>query len=362
MRKVNTYFLLCAVAVLALGSCTKEVIVLPEPNDPVFTLNGTLAGIEFDLVAGDDDAFMHTGTEMVNGVNLFSGELSNDDFSLELGIFDGMVDKPGHITVDEIKNVTPTFARHSSEPLLVLSKSMLGGSQVIQSVDWYINNTFAGSGEVKIEEPGKYAVCAFITFMNDSTNQLCEDIIVGYERSANFSILYDFQQGQQGGFINASISAVDASVVSVEWFEDDVSIYTSQTIGHQLSTESTRLKAIVHFDNGTVREKTVIIDGESNVYSAKSFSVMEMSSIYDGPSQDFNIRLKIKSDGKTYLSEYANNENSTLVITGVEFYGKNTEGNDVYKVAGVVNAVVMEEVTEKMVSVNFSTVFGVEIQ
>jgi hypothetical protein len=365
MRKVNTYFLLCTVGMLSLGSCTKEVINLPEANDPVFTLNGTMAGIEFDLIAGDDNAFMHTGTEMINGVNLFSGELSNGDFSLELGIFDGLVDKPGHITVDEIKNITPTFASHSSEPLLVLSKTKLGGNQVIKSVDWYINNTFAGSGDVEIRQPGKYAVCAFITFVNDDTNQLCEDIIVGYERSANFSIQYNFQAGQQGGqqggFINASISAVDATVQSVEWFVDDVPEYTSQSIGHQLSPESTRLKAIVHFDNGTVREKTVIIDGENNVYSSKSFSIMEMSSTYEGPNQDFNIRLTIKSDGKTYLSEYANNKNSSLAITGVEFYGKNAEGNDVYKVSGVVNAVVMELVTEKMVAVTFATVFGVEI-
>ncbi|MFT6501577.1 MAG: hypothetical protein ACJASQ_001693 [Crocinitomicaceae bacterium] len=361
MKKVNTYFLLCAVGMLSLGSCTKEVINLPEANDPVFTLNGIMAGIEFDLIAGDDNAFMHTGTEMINGVNLFSGELSNGDFSLELGIFDGLVDKPGHITVDEIQNIVPTFATHSTQPLLVLSKSMLGSNQVIAKVDWYINNTFAGANEVEIREPGKYSVCAFISFANGDSNNLCEDIIVGYERSANFSIQYAFQAGQQGGYINASISAVDAAVESVEWFVDDVSAYTSQSIGHQLSPESTRLKAIVHFDNGTVREKTVIIDGENNVYSAKSFSIMEMSSTYEGPNQDFNIRLTIKSGGKTYLSEYANNKNSSLAITGVEFYGKNAEGNDVYKVSGVVNAVVMELVTEKMVAVTFATVFGVEI-
>lgn len=361
MRKVNTYFLLCAVGMLTLGSCTKEVINLPEPNDPVFTLNGTMSGIEFDLIAGDDNAFMHTGTEMVNGVNLFSGELSNGDFSLELGIFDGMVDKPGHITVDEIQNIIPTFSSHGSQPLLVLSKSMLGSNQVIENVDWYINNTFAGSDEVEIREPGKYSVCAFITFGNGDSNNLCEDIIVGYERNANFSIQYAFQAGQQGGIISANILAVDAGVESVEWIVDDVSMGSDLTFEAVLDAQSTRVKAIVHFDNGAVREKVVIIDGDNNVYSAKSFSVMEMSSTYEAPNQDFNIRLTIKSNGKTYLSEYANNKNSSLDITGVEFYGKNTEGNDVYKVSGVVNAVVMELVTEKMVSVTFATVFGVEI-
>lgn len=361
MRKVNTYFLLCAVVMLTLGSCTKEVINLPEPNDPVFTLNGTMAGIEFNLIAGDDNAFMHTGSEMVNGVNLFSGELSNGEFSLELGIFDGMVDKPGHITVDEIQNSVPTFASHSSQPLVVLSKSMLGSSQVITRVDWYINNTFAGTNEVEIREPGKYSVCAFITFANGDSNNLCEDIIVGYERNANFSIQYAFQVGQQGGAISANILAVDAGVESVEWFVDDVSMGSNLTFDTVLEPQSTRVKAIVHFDNGTVREKMVIIDGYNNVYSAKSFSVMEMSSSYQSQNQDFNVRLIIKSNDKTYLSEYANNKNSSLVISGVEFYGKNTEGNDVYKVSGVVSAVVMESVTEKMVSVNFATVFGVEI-
>ncbi|NRA13067.1 MAG: hypothetical protein HRT57_14045 [Crocinitomicaceae bacterium] len=357
MRKVIKYFLLCAVGVFTLGSCGKDVIELPESNDPVFTLNGTLAGIEFNLIAGDDNAFMHTGTEMVNGVNLFKGELGDGNFSLELGIFDGMVDRPGHITVEELQNIVPTFASRSNEPLLVLSKYKLGSNQAIESVDWYINNEFAGLDEVEIDEPGKYAVCAFITFTNGDFNQLCEDIIVGYERSANFTIQYDLVAGA----IEGNILAIDEDVQSVEWFVNDSAVGSNPILNQSIDSESTRLKAIVHFANGAVREKAVIIDGQDDFYSAKSFSTMEMSSPYSGSNQDFNIRLKIKLDGKTYLSEYANNENSSLFITDVELYGPNSEGNDVYKVSGIVNAVVMEEVSQKMISVTFVTVFGVEI-
>lgn len=357
MRKVNTYVLLCAVGLLSLGSCKKTTIDLPEPNEPVFVLNGTLSGVDFNLVAGDNNAFMHTSTEVVKGVNLFSGELTDGDFSVELGIFDGLIDKPGHITVDEIQNITPTFARRSVEPLVVLNKSYLGNGQNIQKVDWYINGSLAGSDELELNEPGKYNVCAGITFSNGEFAHICDNIIIGYKRSANCSIQYSAQQGQ----VFAEINSIGSPVTSVEWFVNDEFVSNSFAFD-TTSVETFKLKATVTFANGVVRTRTVRIDSENDINSVNDFSAMEMASIYNAPNQDFNIHLRIVSDGKTYLSEYANNENSTLIITGVEYYGVNAEGNDVYKVSGMVNAVVMELVTEKMVSVNFSTVFGFEIQ
>lgn len=357
MRKVNTYVLLCAVGLLTLGSCDKPSIELPEPNEPVFVLNGTLSGVDFNLIAGDNNAFMHTSTKVVKGVNLFSGELTDGNFSVELGIFDGFIDKPGHITVEEIQNIVPTFAKRSVNPLVVLNKSYLGNSQNIQKVDWYINGSLAGSDELALTEPGKYKVCANITFNNGDYTQLCDDIIIGYKRSANCSIHFSAVQGQ----VLAEINSIGSTVTGVEWFVNDEFV-SSALLFNTTSFEIFNLKARVTFDNGVVRTRTVHIDAANNVNSVNDFSVMEMASLYSGPNQDFNIHLRIKSDGKTYLSEYANNKNSTLIITGIEYYGVNADGNDVYKISGMVNAVVMELVTEKMVSVNFSTVFGFEIR
>lgn len=358
--RVNTYILLCAVGILTLASCTKEIIELPVPNDPVFILNGTLSGEEFHLVAGDNNAFMHTKSEMVNGVQLYSGELTDGNISVELGIFDGLVDKPGHVAVDELQNIVATFATRSPGPLVVLTKDLLGNSQNIESVDWYVNNSFAGSDEVEIHEPGKYDVCAYVTFTNQQLKVLCDEIIVGYERGASFSI-NDLSQPNQ---ISANIvNAVGAQIIEVKWFlDEDLLPQQGQLISISADPELHRLRAEVHFGNGVVRTRTIVVDTENGVNHIDDFSSFELPNTYGVPNQDFNIRLKIKSNGKTYRSEYADNENSSLVITGIEYYGKNAKDKDVYKVSGAVDAVVMEMASEKMVSVTFSTVFGVEIE
>lgn len=359
-ERVNTYVLLCAVGLLILGSCSKETIELPVSNDPVFILDGTLSGEDFHLVAGDNNAYMHTNSEMINGVQLYSGDLSDGNFSVELGIFDGLVDKPGHVTIDELQNLTPTFAKRSEAPLVVLSKYMLGNNQNIQSIDWYINNSLAGAEEAIIREPGKYDVCAFITFNNGQFKSLCDEIIVGYKRSANCSIDFDVQQGV---VVANVVNSVGSTITDVIWSLDEVVVAGNGTVlNSQLTSEVHTLRAEVHFNNGVVRTRTVLVDGSGGNNSVNDFSVLETTSTYSGPNQDFNIRLHIKANGKTYLSEYADNKNSTLLITGIEYYGKNDADKDVYKVSGVVDAVVMETTTEKMVSITFSTVFGVEIE
>jgi len=360
--RVNTFVLLCAVGILALGSCSKETIELPLPNDPVFILDGSLGGEEFHLVAGDNNAFMHTNSEMVNGVRLFSGELSDGNVSVELGIFDGMVDRPGHVTVDELENIVPTFAKRSSDPLVTLNKNLLGNNQNVQSIDWYINNSLAGTDEVLIYEPGKYDVCAFISFQNGQFEALCDEIIVGYSRSANCSIGFDVQQDYLMANINPTVGS--PQVTNVVWYIED-SLLVGQNgvaLNTQILPELQQVKAEVHFANGAVRTKTVLVDAGNGNNSVSDFSLFEMSASNSIPDQDFNIRLHIKADGKSYLSEYADNENSSIVITGLEYYGKNDAGKDVYKVSASISAVVMELTTEKMISVTFSTAFGVEIE
>jgi hypothetical protein len=344
---------------MVLTSCDKPTVELPEPNDPIFVLSGELGGNALDIVAGDNGAYMHTASEQVNGVTLFTGDLTDGDFSMELGIYDGFIDMPNHIPEDEIANITPKFAKYSSEPLVTLRKSMLGNTQGIESVTWYVNGVLEGNGEVPLTEPGKYDVCAFIKFANDETGQLCNEVIVGYKRGANFAIDYNLDQG----ILEANINEVGAQVTDVKWYLNDSLISGNQVLDYtllQTDYELVNLRAEVTFDNEVVRAKSVLVDGLNGVNSVDDFTAFELTSAYDSP-QDFNIKIKIKSDGKTYRSEFANNENASITITGIEFFGTNDDGKDVYKISGIVNAVVMEMATEKKMPVTFSTVFGIAI-
>ncbi|MDC3253240.1 hypothetical protein OAU25_03205, partial [Crocinitomicaceae bacterium] len=67
-RYILSFVLLTLVAL----SCDKTVPTLPESSTPVFTLDGEFGGEEIHLIAGDDNAYMHTNLEMVNGVKVFN--------------------------------------------------------------------------------------------------------------------------------------------------------------------------------------------------------------------------------------------------------------------------------------------------
>ena len=73
---------------LALNSCKKHVPDMPESNNPVFRVDGTFDGVDFTMIAGDDNAYMHTSSEIENRVHLFQGDLSDGVNSIQLEIYD----------------------------------------------------------------------------------------------------------------------------------------------------------------------------------------------------------------------------------------------------------------------------------
>ena len=83
----NIYFYVVACCLMILASCSKEQVVIPDGNDPVFTVEGSLGGEELSLTAGDYNAYMHTTTKLVQGVRVFTGELTDGSTSIELGIW-----------------------------------------------------------------------------------------------------------------------------------------------------------------------------------------------------------------------------------------------------------------------------------
>jgi hypothetical protein len=344
--------------VLMISSCDKTVPTLPEASAPIFTLDGEFDGEAISLIAGDENTYMHTGSEIVNGVSLFNGKLSNGDFSVEIGFFDGFLDQPDRNPSENLANVTPLFVQQPTEPLVYLDKNFLGNPN-IQSVVWFINGVYAGENNVPIEAPGKYNVCAFITFANNDEAQLCDEVIVGYSKSANFNI--DFMS--QSNVVNASTNCVGSSAHCAQWFLDGTQIlgevggliqYDSPGQLHTLSSE-------VHFDNDVIRRRSVLIDEGGNGNSVGDFSIFELISNYDDPYQDFNVCIEIQSDGVTYSSIYADNSLSTCDISNVEHYGKNAAGKNVYEVSATINAFVKSSISEKIIPVTFSTVFGLEI-
>lgn len=345
------------VGMLLVQSCSKTQVEIPESNDPVFLIEGSFAGESFSLVAGDDNAYMFTNTYVVNGVNFYSGNISNGNFSVELGVYDGMLDIPNHQPQVELSNLNPIFAQHTPPPIATLSKDLFANTQYISQIIWKVDGVQVGIDQAVIHEPGLYDVCADITFLGGQTATLCNELILGYERSSNCSI--NFSTG--GGYLNADVSNVTGiGVDDVVWFIDDVEVGTGISAQLPITGGMKKLSADVYFSNGAVRRKNALVNPASSVQNTDDFTIFESNSS-NAPTRDFNLSMKIEKDGQTFLSEFADNDDGEITIIEVTYYGKNSNNKDVYKIKASIEAVVESISTQKQLPVSFTTTFGIEI-
>lgn len=363
MKTTGRKWWLAVVALsLTLVACNKEDLIIPEANDPVFEAAGTIGTEPFKIVAGDDGAYMHTMTLEDNGVSVFTGRISKDNFSLEMGIYDGYLDNPTHHTAAELLNIDPRFADGNTKDLVILSKDLLmtlDQSQFIEKIDWFVNGEWKGENEAPIHDAGVYEVCAQILFFGGSEATLCNEVVVGYELSANCRI--NFEMGEQGMTV-ANIYDMGNPVQEVQWSVDGVYQMTQPNFSGNVGQGFHTLSARVKFQNGSIRTKNVLVNGSQSYFTANDFTIFEINGSTAHPPRDFNIRLSLEKDGKKYSSMSADNDGSIMSITNVEYYGPNDQGNDVYKIKAVVSAKLKELGTLKIVPITFTTSFGVEIK
>ncbi len=307
--------LLGVTAIMLFSGCKKDTIEIPESNDPVFTAEGTIAGEQFRIVAGDNDAYMHTMTNVENGVNVYSGILSNGDFGVELGVFDGSLALiSSQFIVEMAANSSPVFAGSNGQPLAELNKNLIDDLQNVHHINWYVNNVFSGVDVAKIEEPGKYDVCANVTFNDMSTASYCNELIIGFDPGANCTI---HSNVSVAGELFCSLTDNTEQVTELSWYLDDVLIGNEIYVDMWVSPEMHNLRAEITFANGVHRTKEVLIDGSQANRDLNDFTIFENNQVDVAP-RDFNLKLAIERNGKYYNSILADNSNSTIEITNIE--------------------------------------------
>ena len=249
----------------------------------------------------------------------------------------------------------------STQPLVVLSKYMMYNPQNIGQIKWYLNGTLAGIDEIEIYEPGWYDVTAEVAFTNGSTVQLENDIIVGYERTHNFDLVFGWDP-----FNNTLTASADlignpaSSFQNVTWTFNGNIISTSPSLPQfEVSTDGILTAEVTFAGSNVTRTKSIYVSpGSMNtVDDLTQFEEMASNTLY----QDFNMRLNVIKGGVLYSSVPADNSNATIAITSFEYYGKNANNNDVYKVSANINAMVKSVVNGNQLPVSFTTTFGVEI-
>jgi len=338
------------------SACEKHTIDVPNSTDPVFKAKGTIDGSAFDLVAGDDNAYMFTSIEDEDGIELFTGNLGDGDFSIEMGIYDGKIDIPGHKVINSLPS-TFVFSRMSTTPLAILTKNAFPNLDVIEHVNWIIDGVDEGSDSVIIMEPGVYNVCADITFIDQSSAELCSELVLGYERHANCNIKHFLSPN---GRLTAFVEDPQVAVEKVEWFLDDVSVSEQpEFVYDNLPTGNHVLRAQVNFVNGVMRTKSMVLDGNLTGKFIHDLSFFE-TSVSTLLNRDFNIRLKLEQDGITYRSDLTDNSANSVTFSDMSYYGKDASGNSVYKVKAHVTATVKDEQNVNGTrDLEFDTTFGI---
>lgn len=356
MRSVGVKLLmLLGVVALVTSSCKKEQLQLTNANEPIFRAVGDFDGNNFELIAGDNNAYMHTMSTLERGVRVFSGRLDDGDFSIEMGIYDGNVDMPLITTADEIPS-SLMFSRRPTMPIAQLSKGSFSNEGLISQIEWFVDGTLTAIDDLDIIDPGVYEICAKVQFTDGTSNELCSTLIFGYDKNAS-CVMKHFVNQNQG--LSAWIQEDGFPIEKVKWYVNGENVQGTTELNFPLESASYLVEGEVHFQNGVVRTKSMIADGSLSGKFVDDLGKFEIGTL--PISRDFNVRIRVKDDGVLYSSENANNSNSTFTISSIDEYGWNTAGKLVYKVSGTINAKVADNTGANMKEISFNTQFGFEI-
>ena len=354
--RASHVFWIYLIAFTGLTSCKKEVVEDPiEPSTPVFKVDGTLGSEDFSVAAGNDNFYMSTYSQIVNGVELFSGKLSDGDFEIEMGVFNGNIDLPQELLADNLP-MELHFAALSSQPVFQLSKQMFPNSNYIESIKWYVDGVFAGNNSLVIQEPGKYSICAEVSFISGNEGTVCNEVIVGYEKHAG-SILRHYVS--PGGDLQVWLEEQGVPISSVKWYFDDEFVSDDLKLMDEIDDEIHVVKAEVSYANGVVRSKSVLLDGTACGSYRDDFSIFENAPV--GYSRDYSITLTVRKNGVEFTSINILNNQANFEVIDLNYYGKNAAGKAVFKISAEVECNLRNNSNGQIVPFSGRFEFGIEV-
>jgi len=340
---------------LFLTACKKESI---EPDDlsevPVFSVTGTVDGQPVNFYAGVDGAYLTTYNYENHGVDCFSGKIIRGSDFVDFGLYDGNVLLPGNVIPELGSNfyLTTPF----TTPLIHLEKAQFSNAAEIAEIEFILDGVTVGN-TLSIYEPGIYNVCVNVTYADasNSTMNVCNDIVVGYRDHAPYFVNHSMNNST----VYASIGMKE-NVAGIQWFVDGIVVSNSLELSHQLTDGIHALKARVTFTNGVVSTRTIIVDGSNENRFLEDITIFK-EALLENQYQDFKGRFNLTIGGVLY-THIGDPDNSSLEVTGITPYGKNSAGKDVYKVSGNLTTQMKNTVNQSIVDAQFAIVIGVEIE
>lgn len=328
--------ILIALSFFSIQGCKKEIIPPPESNDPVFTAMGTFGSNLIQLNAGDQGVVMVSEVELVNGVPFYKGVLGNGSTEIELGIFPGNLDIETQNTPDFLNITEIQLAELMNGPLVEVSKDSLPNHEAFLSIDWTLTDNNGTSqpmnNNLVISKPGRYNVCAVVTFNDYSTKTICNELLVGYQKNADFTL--NFYHGPTNN-LQVWVDESLGEMQSVKWFDNETYVGSSSDLSMNLDSNSHLIRAEVTFTNGAKLNRTILIDGTLNGKNFADFTHLIESNF---TPWDFKAKVKVKKDGITYFSENTSNSSNKITIQETKYHGISPQGKHVYLIKGMIQS------------------------
>lgn len=343
------------VVLLVVFSCKKEVPEIPQSNSPIFEAKGTFDGQNISIIAGDNNVQMANEASQVNGINFWNGTLSNSEVSLSFGLLDGQIGLPVK-PEDIFKQMTEVnFAKLPSTDLFYFSKDLFSNKEKIEKVTWFVNNAYYSTNVIALQNPGKYAICAQVEFTNGITKSICNQVVVGYKQNGDFQISY-YQS--QTGKINAWISNISQPIESIKWLRNGEVVSEQIELNSSVDYGDNELSVEVVFENGNIRRKNILIDGnlQGNFIHDFTYNYVNYT-----PSWDYKGIIEWKYKGETYSSLYATNSANKFTLTKLEPYLDATTGKKCFNATGILKANVAKNNTSPSKFLNINVTLSIQI-
>lgn len=350
MKLTQLYCLLLTFLVLL--SCKKELDEIPESNSPIFFISGTIGANAIDVKVDETTANFESSTVDVNGVKFFNGTLINSDFELEIGLFDGNLDQSS-LSLNDLKKLTQlSFAQTSNSDLFYANKYYFNNPQFISSIEWFVNDNYYSSNTISINQAGRYVICAKVTYLDQTQNTICNDVILGYQKNAVFSLEHELEPNNN---LYAWIYEDNQTVSSISWFIDGQYECDCLYLNKQIDNQVHEIKAEISFQNGTKRTRTILVDGDNDKKSIIDFAFLENLSDL---KNDYKTKIKYKENGIEYFSDIISNSSGKFELKEISYVGKNTNADDVYCIKANIQASVKSLTNNETKSINLDVSWG----
>ncbi len=337
-------------------SCQKEIIEIPESNEPVFSVSGKIGDETIHFAVGDDNSKYSYESTLFHGIKYFSGKLIKDSTEIELGVYNGGNDLEAFDLNSFLANSNLNFAQIPFDPVFEIKKEYFQNNNNIKEIKWYIDGVYSGTNNLSIYEPGKYDVCAKIFYVNQGYTELCNEVIVAFKRKSDFELKYELNANNQ---LAAWIDSENSAVQSVNWYVDGVSVSTQVLFNTQLNPNLHKIEADVTFNSGVQRKREIVVDGSQLGRSIEDFAHLEKGNTL---FWDYKLKLNIKRNGDEYTSINLLNDSSYLKIESVNFLGKDANSIPVYIFKGQLKSKVQSKSSNEILDVNLSISWGLGLE